>query len=405
MNGKQLGLLIGLLIVLGGAGLLVQHARNNSSNSAEQGAGGKLLGEEFPVNDVTHISIKQGTNELNLVKKDIWRVRERSDYPASFPQITELLVKTAGLKIIQTDQIGPSQLARLELATGPETNSGIVLDLKDKNDKSLKTVTLGKMHTRKPPANSQFGGEAYPDGRYVLLGNDTQNALLIADPLSNVAPKPEDWLNKDFFKVERPKAIAVNFPDATNSWKLTRDTETGAWTLADTKPGEQLDTNKISGVTGPFASPTMTDVLALSAATNWDKPTVVTVDTFDDFTYTVTVGNKTNDDYSVTVTIAANFPKERVPAKDEKPEDKAKADKAWGDRQKVLNDNLTKMKILEGWAYLVPAWNIDPVLKERKDLLVEKKEEKPADKTASTDGKTDEAKPVDTGAAPTAETK
>jgi hypothetical protein len=405
MNGKQLGLLIVLLVVLGGAGLLVQHARNNSSNTTEQGAGGKLLGEDFPVNDVMHISIKQGTNELNLVKKDIWRVRERSDYPANFPQITEFLVKAASLKVVQTEQIGPSQLARLQLVTGSETNSGIVLDLKDKNDKSLKTVTLGKMHTRKPPANSQFPDEGFPDGRYVLLAGDTQSALLVADPLSNVEPKPEQWLNKDFFKVERPRAIAVNFPAATNSWKLTRDTETGEWKLADTKPGEQLDTNKISGVTGPFASPTLNDVLPLSAATNWDKPTVVTVDTFDDFTYTVAVGKKTNDDYPMTVTVAANFPKERLPPKDEKPEDKAKADKAWNDRQKQLDEKLKQTKALEGWAYLVPAWNVDPILKERKDLMVEKKEEKPADKTAANSGKMDESKPADNTAAATAETK
>jgi hypothetical protein len=405
MNGKQLGLLIVLLVVLGGAGLLVQHARNNSSNTAEQGAGGKLLGDDFPVNEVMRVSIKQGTNELNLVKTDIWRVRERSDYPASFPQITDFLVKAAGLKIIQTEQIGPSQLARLQLATGPETNSAIVLDLKDKNDKSLKTVTLGKMHTRKPPANSQFPDEGFPDGRYVLLAGATQNALLVADPLSTAEPKPEQWLNKDFFKVERPRAIAVIFPAATNSWKLTRDTETGEWKLADTKPGEQLDTNKISGVTGPFASPTLNDVLPLSAATNWDKPTVVTVDTFDDFTYTVVVGKKTNDDFPMTVTVAANFPKERVPAKDEKPEDKAKADKAWSDRQKQLDEKLKQTKALASWAYLVPAWNVDPVLKERKDLMVEKKEEKPADKTASTNGKTDEAKPADNTAAATAESK
>src|SRR5258708_29762507 len=89
--------------------------------------------------------------------------------------------------------------------------------------------------------------------------------------------------------------------------------------------------------------------------------------------------------------LAANFPRERVPARDEKPEDKAKADKAWSDRQKQLDDKLAKTKALAGWAYLVPAWNVDPTLKERKDLLVEKKEEKPADKTASAVGKKDEA--------------
>ena len=38
--------------------------------------------------------------------------------------------------------------------------------------------------------------------------------------------------------------------------------------------------------------------------------------------------------------LAANFPKERIPAKDEKPEDKDKADKAWKDRQKQLEDKV-----------------------------------------------------------------
>ena len=62
----------------------------------------------------------------------------------------------------------------------------------------------------------------------------------------------------------------------------------------------------------------------------------MTVDTFDDFTYTVKIGKKSGDDYPVAMTVAANFPKERIPAKDEKPEDKDKADKAWKDRQKQL---------------------------------------------------------------------
>ena len=46
------------------------------------------------------------------------------------------------------------------------------------------------------------------------------------------------------------------------------------------------------------------------------------------FTYTVKVGGKTNDDYPITMTVAANFPKQRIPAPDEKPEDKTKADAA-----------------------------------------------------------------------------
>src|SRR5882757_3087957 len=106
MNRKQLALLVVVLVILGGAGILIQNNRNNASNSGEAGAGKKLLGDKFPINDVAHIVVKGDTNELNLVKKDdVWRVKERSDYPASFAQIGELLIKLADLKVVQSEEI------------------------------------------------------------------------------------------------------------------------------------------------------------------------------------------------------------------------------------------------------------------------------------------------------------
>jgi len=382
MNRKQFAFLFVLLIVLGGAGWYVQQSRNRTANSGDAGTGQKLLGDVFPVNDVARISIKEGTNEANLAKQDdIWRVRERYNYPANFSTISETLLKLQDLKIVQTEQVGASQLPRLQLApAGQGTNSGVLVDLLGKDGKSIKTFTLGKKHLRKPSAGqpSPFGDEGFPDGRYVLLAGNSQNALLIADPLASLEPKPEQWLNKEFFKVERPKAIAVTFPAATNSWKLQRDSETGDWKLAGAKADEKLDDARVSGVSSPFASPSFNDVLATNtkpADVGLDSPTVVTVDTFDDLTYTVKVGAKSGNDYPLTLTVTANFPKERIPAKDEKPEDKVKADKAWADRQKQLDETFKRAKQFEGWTYLVPAWTVDPILKDRKDLLAEKKEE------------------------------
>ena len=76
---------------------------------------------------------------------------------------------------------------------------------------------------KKPAANAQPGGmgdEGWPDGRYVMAGAGAKTVALISDPLDNVQPKPEQWLNKDFLSVEKPRTIAVKFPEATNSWKL-----------------------------------------------------------------------------------------------------------------------------------------------------------------------------------------
>lgn len=386
MNRKQFTFLVVLLIVLGGVGWYVQNNRNKAGSAGEQGAGQKLLGDAFPVNDVAHIVIKEGTNQVNLVKKDdIWCVNERNNYPANFSEISEFLIKARELKVVQTEEVGASQLPRLQLAAdGKGTNAPVVLDLENKDNKSLKTLTLGKKHTRKAghAQGMQFGDEEFPDGRYVMVGGNTHNALLISEPLDNIQAKPETWLDKDFFKIEKPKAVTVTFQQATNSWKISRDTEAGDWKLADTKPGEKLDSNKVSPLSNPFSSPSFDDVVlpgTIPGGTGMDKPTIVTVDTFDDFTYTVKLGNKWGDNYPITMSVTANYPKTRVPAKDEKPDDKTKADKAFAEHLKQLDEKLKKDQTYASWTYMIPAWNVDSLLKVRKDLMEEKKEEpKPA---------------------------
>ena len=386
MNRNQLIILLVLVVLLGGAGLLLIKKQNASWEGTNPAIGKKLLGE-FPVNDVSHLVIKQGTNELNLAKKDIWRVRERDNYPANYSEISDFLLKVRDLKIVQTEKIGPSQLPRLSLTTGAGTNSALAVDFKDQGDKTIKSLLLGKKHTRKSnrpsPLGDMGGDEGFPDGRYVKVGN-SDDVVLISDALQNVEPKPEQWLNKDFFKIEKPRSIAVAFPNATNSWKLTRETETGEWKLADAKPTEQLDASKASGVSNPLSSPSFADVATTGGAATLERATVATIDTFDNFTYTLKVGQKTNDNCPLAMTVAGPLAKERTPGKDEKPEDKDKLDKEFKEKQKKIEEKLAQEKPFEKWVYLVSSWTVEPLLKERAQLLVEKKEEpKKEEKAAS----------------------
>jgi hypothetical protein len=395
MNRKQLLILIVLVVVLGGAGLLL-HKKEASSFTANEnsGMGQKLLGT-FPVNDVAHIEIKQGTNDLNLAKKDnLWRVRERNDYPANYSQIAEFLLKAQDLKVVQSEAVGPSQLPRLWLVAGSGTNSALVVDLKDKSDKTIKSLLLGKKHMKKSDRPSPYGdmdNEGWPDGRYVKVG-DSANVAVISDALSNIEPKPDQWLNKDFFHVEKVKGISATFPNPTNSWKVSRDTETAEWKLADAKPNEQLDSTKTSSLSNPLSSPTFNDVAtsATPEQLGLDKPTVLTLDTFENFTYTLKVGQKTNDIYAMTVAVAADIPKERTPGKDEKAEDKDKLDKAFKENQKKLQDKLDQEKSYDKWIYLVSSWTLDSVVKERSQLLKEEKKEEPKkDQAKKDDAKAD----------------
>jgi len=203
-----------------------------------------------------------------------------------------------------------------------------------------------------------------------MTGTGAKRLLVISDPLENLQPKPESWVNKDFLSIEKPRVIAVQFPEATNSWKLTRASETGEWQLADAKAGEKLDSSKISSVTSPFSSASFNDVASPTHASATNG-TVLTVETFDGFNYVATIGPKQNENYPVSFSVAANLAAERVAAKDEKPEDKAKLDKEFKDHQAKLAEKLAKEKQFEKWVYQLPTYSIEEILKPRQQLLTE----------------------------------
>lgn len=370
MNRKQFLILLFFVLIVGGGGLVIYQQSNRSWESSAATIGGKLL-PNLPVNDIAGITIKGGTNELHLVKTDnLWRVRERANYAANFGQISEWLIKLADLKIAQSQDVGPSQLGRFALLPpGTATNTGTQVEFTDANGKVVGSLLLGKKHLKKPAAGQPdmmgMGEEGWPDGRYVQAGGQTTSLAVITDPMENAEPKPEQWLNKDFINVEKPSVIAVDFPAATNSWKLMRASETNDWQLASPGPKEKLDTSKIYSVTTPFSSPSFTDLLPPDTkpeAAGLTNVTRITLDTLDGFTYAAQVGQKRNENYPVTFTITANLPTPITGTN--------AAAVAAQSRLKTLTEKLTREQGCQKWIYLLPTYVVDPLLKPRGDLLV-----------------------------------
>jgi hypothetical protein len=158
---------------------------------------------------------------------------------------------------------------------------------------------------------------------------------------------------------------------------LSRESESASWVLSNPKPGEVLDTNKVSSLSSTLSYPSFVDVAPdqSPAKTGMDKPLQVTIDTFDGFTYTLRIGDKTpENDYDLNVDVAAAVPAQRVAGKDEKPDDKKKLDKEFLENTKKLSDKLHQEKALNKWTYVVNSWLIDPIIRGRSQLMVEKKE-------------------------------
>lgn len=387
MTRKQLLILLGLVLVVGGAGWWLYRQRGSDWASGGSRAGERVLGS-LPVNDIALIHIRRDTNEVTLAKKnDLWRVKERNDYPANFSEISALLLKLRDLKIVQEEQVGPSQLPRLQLAEGQGTNGPTVIEFRDASGKPIRTLRLGKLHTRprRVSGPDEFGDAGgWPDGRYVTAGDDTNVVLLVADPLSNVEPRPANWLDKDFFRIEKARSLAVQFAESTNSWKLTRQSESAAWQLAEAHEGETLDTGKISALANPLAYPGFLDVVvgATPEELGLGKAAIIDIETFDNFRYTVRVGSKPDSDYYLSLSVSADLPTERKPAEDEKPEDKERLDKEFAEKRKALEEKLAREKSFESWTYQVAGWVVEPLLKKRAELLVQKSDSpaaKPSD--------------------------
>jgi hypothetical protein len=398
MNRKQAILLIIAVAVIGGAGLLVYNKRNQSWEASSAQLGGKVV-KNFPINDVEQIRIKQHAGEVNLARKnDTWVVQERNGYPANFDNISDFLRKVHDLKVARSMRVTEKQLARLEL-TAPDkaTNSGTLVEFKDKAGKTI-ALTLGKKDM-KEGGGGQFGGGSWPSGRFVMVGNDPKTVGLVSEPFANIEPKPEEWIDKEFFKIENHKSIAVTGATPTNTWTVAKESTTNEWKLADAKPKEELDNGKASSVTSALSYPSFNDV-AVNAApdeTGLDKPAVAKIETFDGFRYEVKLGKKLDDrdDHYMQVAVDGTFGKERTPGKDEKPEDKEKLDKEFKDKLAKHEEKLKNEKRFEQWVYVVPKYTIEPLLKGRQELLKEepKKEEEKKDEPKSAPSST-ESKPA-----------
>lgn len=384
MNRKQLTLILAAVVVLGGLGLWVRHSQVAGYRPAAGRMGEKVLGD-FDVNAAAAVRVVNGTNELNLAKKDgRWTVAERDGYPANFSTISEFVRDLGELKTAQAVEAGESQLGRLELkAPDSDTGAATLVELRKEDGSALASLLLGKKHLRKPASPSPMGGdEGWPDGRYVMVPGEIGTLSLVSETFSNIEPEPDQWLNKDFFKVQKSRRVSVTWPEATNSWTLSRETETGTMTLEDLQPEETLDTSKAGSVASALGYPSFNDVSKGDAAVEalFTNSVTVAIETFEDFSYTLQAAQAdSGDDYYVKVSVAASYPKERTPGEDEAEEDKETLDKEFVEKKEKLDEKLKLEQGLDGWTYRVSKWTLDTVLKKRSELLKEEEEESAED--------------------------
>jgi len=374
MNRKQVAILLALVAVLGGIALFLQKTKRGGWTTAAGPGAQKVL--DFPINDVARVVIHSPTSQVQLAKKsDVWTVEDRRDYPANFDQVSALILRLWELRAVQEAKVGPSQFSRLELVEpGRGDNPGTLVELKDKDDKNLVRIIAGKSSVRKMDG-LPGGPRNVPAGRYVLA-LPSEKVSLVAESLTEISPRPESWLKRDFIKIDDPATISLTGQVAPRNWTLTHTKGSTDWKLADAKPNEQIDQQKVSTLPSLISNLNFTDVLPPDSnpqESGLDKPEILTVQTFDRFTYALRIGKPSGENYPVAISVNADLVRERTPSQEEKPEDKTKLDQEFQAHLKGLEQKVTAEKEYEKRIYLISKSSLDPFLKDRAALLAEKK--------------------------------
>ncbi|MGB5081145.1 MAG: DUF4340 domain-containing protein [Burkholderiales bacterium] len=375
MNRKQALIAFGLLAILALAGAAVVVSERSSWGPADSRAGRKVA-PGLRISDVAEIAIRDAAGEIHLVRGKVeWTVAERAGFEADTNRVAGLLVKLAELKIVQSEPLPGDQRARFDLVV-PEgkdaARPGTLLELKDAKGGTLARLLLGKKVLKGGAPASNAPGEAEASGRYLTAGGDGGTLLAVAEPLAEVESRPDLWLSKDLVRAEGAKSIASS-RDGKPRWRVTRESESADWKFSGS--GQKPDLQKATDLASSMGWINLVDVVAdpLRVDTGLDHAVVVTAETFDGLSYTLRIGRPAGDNYYVKVAVAGEPRKTRTPAKNEKAEDRAKADKEFEERRKKLVERLERERKLDRWVYLVAKNAMAPLLRDRPGLLPEKK--------------------------------
>lgn len=376
MSRKQFLIVLAVLLALGTAAAAIVFSDNESWRGDGAQAGRRIV-PDLKLSDVVEIAVAGASGAVHLARADRgWVVRERADFPADVERIRDLLLKLADVRAAQAETLPESQRARLQLLEpkGKDAkDAGTVLELKDAKGKVLAHLLLGKKVFRQTDVAGPASVPPEATGRYLLAGADAGTMLVVADPLNAAEPQPQPWLRKELLRAERVRSVTSIGADRRTRWTLVRDQDNTDWRFAGS--ADRPDLQKATDAAGAFGWMDVVDVVVDPQNTETGLSHAVTLraETFDNLVYTVRIGDKAGDNYYVAVAVAGEAPQSRPAAKGETAEEKEKKDKLFAEDKARLGERLGRERALEGWRYLVGKNAIEPLLRDRGQMLPEKK--------------------------------
>ena len=338
------------------------------------------------INDVTELSVATQSGTITLHRQeDIWRVKEKYDYPADLGTVRETLIGLAELTTLEPKTRKPELYEKLGLQdVDAEGSLSTGITLKDATDNTVAAAVIGNDRTAQ-------GKSGYKE-LFIRKVGDPQTWLV--QGRLTVEKNPGKWLDKELMQIEtkRVRRLVVTHPDKTRLVVEKAKPADLNYQVASLPEGLEIESQfTVNNIVSTVTSLSLDDVKPQNEVPFDNQPVRTAVfETFDGLQGTVQLLPKDEKNY---VTISAVFnaglvwkpepESEAEPEKESEPEPGEQADVDTQDKEADTNPEQPKIKSeaevkaeIEAlnkragdWVYVIPTFRADTLLKKPQDLL------------------------------------
>lgn len=291
------------------------------------------------VNEVTELVIRSNSNKISLHRAGkIWRVKESDNHLASPSEVYKAIVGISELTYFEPKTERKDRYQRLKLRDPGTKNSKSKRILVKIQNRTIADVFVGR--------ERQFLPGRTVGGVYFRLPGNPLTWLGQGNP--EAGGKPKDWLAREIVNVvnKRVKQVTVHHQTGEIVTVIKNSPSAEKFILQDVPEGMKLkyesDANLIGEILQELEMKDARRANALSI--DWGKSVVAKVETFDGL-YGVVETVRKNNIHWLRVRFDGKTVLSRVEAK-----------------------NL--MKRTAGWIYIMPKYEVIPILRGMKDLLI-----------------------------------
>lgn len=338
------------------------------------------------INDVTELSVATQSGTITLHRQeDIWRVKEKYDYPADLGTVRETLIGLAELTTLEPKTRKPDLYEKLGLQdVEAEGSLSTGIALKDATGNTVAAAVIGNDR----PAQGKSGYKEL----FIRKAGDPQTWLV--QGRLTVEKNPGKWLDKELTQIEtkRVRRLTVTHPDKTRLVVEKAKPEDLDYRVANLPEGLEIESQfTVNNIVSTVTSLSLDDVKPQNEVPFDDQPVRTAVfETFDGLQGTVQLLPKDEKNY---VTISAAFNADLVwkpePEREAEPEEESepqageqteqetqeKEDATEPEQPKLKPEAGVKAEIealnkrVEDWVYVIPKFRADTLLKKPQDLL------------------------------------